>query len=371
MALLHQYKKNPVFGWHRVQYLLTGHITMIYKYHTNNSDIAKALYDAGLSIVPIKCDGSKRPPIKWRQYSNYQMPWFQLRHWFRSKGKPSGIGIICGIASGNLEVLDFDEDAETIFPQWSNEVGCRMPDLLNELPIVETPSSGFHLYYRCEAIEGNQKLAQRKVGDELLTLIETRGQGGLVVAPGSPLITHRLRKPYHLLQGDLKKIPTISTYQRNYLHDIARSFNEYKEEQKPQQTDLDHNCDQGRTQTNLCLNSDKGNPLFLHEEIWDCVDERPGDRFNRLATWDQILEPHGWTISHTRGNVIFWRRPNKYDEGHSATTGYGGDYLYVFSSNAEPFDENTGYRKFTAYSILNHNGDRSQAAKSLLRERKV
>jgi hypothetical protein len=48
------------------------------------------------------------------------------------------------------------------------------------------------LYYRCDVIEGNQKLAQRPAtaeevkenpNEKVLVLIETRGEGGYVVAP--------------------------------------------------------------------------------------------------------------------------------------------------------------------------------------------
>jgi hypothetical protein len=44
---------------------------------------------------------------------------------------------------------------------------------------VQTPSDGRHLYYRCETIAGNLRLAQRLGVDETPeTVIETPGEGG-------------------------------------------------------------------------------------------------------------------------------------------------------------------------------------------------
>jgi hypothetical protein len=62
-----------------------------------------------------------------------------------------------------------------------------------------------------------------------------------------------------------------------------------------------------------------------------------------------------------RGEVTFWRRPGK-NRGISATTGYCGDRLYVFSSNAHPFAPERAYSKFAAFTLLNCGGDFSKAA---------
>ena len=74
----------------------------------------------------------------------------------------------------------------------------------------------------------NQKLAESR---DKKTLIETRGEGGYVVAPGSPLACHPLKQPYQLIRGDLTQIPTITPDERQILLNTARSFNE-----RPQKT---------------------------------------------------------------------------------------------------------------------------------------
>jgi putative DNA primase/helicase len=80
--------------------------------------------------------------------------------------------------------------------------------------------------------------------------------------------------------------------------------------------------------------------------------DRPGDLFAAKASWEDILLPHGWRVVGHGGEVTLWCRPGKRG-GLSATTGYCGDHLYVFSSNAHPFEPEHAYSKFAAYTLLN------------------
>src|SRR5262249_49783232 len=66
-----------------------------------------------------------------------------------------------------------------------------------------------------------------------------------------------------------------------------------------------------------------------------------------------------------RSEVTHWRRPGK-NEGVSATTNYAGSgLLYVFTSNGAPFEADTAYTAFAAYTLLTHRGDFSAAAQAL------
>jgi hypothetical protein len=100
--------------------------------------------------------------------------------------------------------------------------------------------------------------------------------------------------------------------------------------------------------------------------------ERPGDVFNATATWADVLCPHGWRIVGTKDDLTLWVHPRAESGAHSATTGYitaaGNDVLSVFSTRT-PFQTvlNGGhtYTKFEAYTLLNHDGDRTKAAAAL------
>ena len=103
--------------------------------------------------------------------------------------------------------------------------------------MVRTPSGGRHVYYRCDEVEGNQKLAQRLIrgggengGDKLKALIETRGSGGYVLIPGCPVECHPVRRAYEFIQGDLTSIPRITPEVRALVMDSARAFSEYVQE---------------------------------------------------------------------------------------------------------------------------------------------
>lgn len=101
---------------------------------------------------------------------------------------------------------------------------------------------------------------------------------------------------------------------------------------------------------------------------------RPGDDYNRRADWGEFLTSHGWRVHHRAGDVTHWTRPGKDPRnGSSATTGHcsselRGDLLYVFSSDAAPFEADTAYDKFAAYTLIGHNGDFSAAGKALARD---
>jgi len=234
--------------------------------------VALSLRESGLSVIPIRSDGKKSPAVlSWKPYQSQIATPEELKGWFQNG---HGIGIIGGEVSGSLEILDFDDpDA---FREWRGLVErLGGDDLLKRLVFVETPSGGFHLYYRCQdGVEGNQKLAQSKDSDgKRKVLIETRGEGGYVIAPGSPEGCHQLRKLYKLLQGNLAEIPTITGEERDLLLNAARALDESVEPKRVISGDSDVSGD------------------------------RPGDDFNAGASWEEILEPRGWEKVEERGEV--------------------------------------------------------------------
>lgn len=92
---------------------------------------------------------------------------------------------------------------------------------------------------------------------------------------------------------------------------------------------------------------------------------RPGDDYNQRADWASTLMPHGWILVRQRGEITDWRRPGK-DDGISATTNYAGSgLLYIFSTNAVPFESETAYTPFAAFALLEHGGNFSAAAQAL------
>jgi putative DNA primase/helicase len=68
---------------------------------------ALVAHKAGLCVVPPKEDGSKAPLGEWKEYQTQRPSEFVLNGWYNN-GR-TGMGIVCGAVSGDLEVLDFDD----------------------------------------------------------------------------------------------------------------------------------------------------------------------------------------------------------------------------------------------------------------------
>src|SRR5262245_20119390 len=197
-------------------------------------DIALLYLRAGLSVLPVRRDGTKAPACgSWKQFQEQPVDEAQARQWW-GKGSPPGIAVLCGAASGGLEVIDFDREADALFPRWRALVEGAAPGLVERLTVVRTPGGGYHAWYRCGdmAPEGNTKLAglsaaeqdeeralaEREGRKAALTLIETRGEGGYALVPGSPPECHQSRACYEVISGPpLWRPAEVSVAERDLL----------------------------------------------------------------------------------------------------------------------------------------------------------
>ena len=301
---------------------------------------AQSYLAAGFSVIPIKADGSKAPALaQWKAFQQAQPGESQLERWF-GNDTPPGIGLIHGAVSGHSEALDFDQPGlYHKFAHLCHQQGWG--DLLDRLTLLETPSDGHHLLYRCtEPVGGNAKIAETP---DRKTLIETRGEGGYTLAPASPLACHPAGAPYLFLRGSMGTVPIITAAERAGLHDLARLFNQYADPRKI--------VDAPRQKTR------PGDGL------------RPGDDYNQRGDYPALLERHGWRELGQTGDKTLWQRPGKIGPGISATGNYAGSNLfYVFSVNAAPFAPQTAYSPFAVYSLLEHGGDFPAAARALAQE---
>ena len=187
------------------------------------ADRAEQYHAVGISIIPVRRDGSKRPAIAWTAHQSRLSTDAERAAWFGG-ASPYGIAAICGTVSGGLEVIDYDHDADATYAEFARMVEAAAPGLMTVLVTSRTPSGGYHLWYRCPetTIAGNRKLARTATGE---TLIETRGEGGYVVAPGSPSCCHPTGRPYEVWRGDPAiDMPEITIAERELLHRVARSL---------------------------------------------------------------------------------------------------------------------------------------------------
>lgn len=302
---------------------------------------ALAYHRAGYSILPIKADGSKSPDLPtWKLYATRCATESVVRSWY-PPALLRGIGIIGGAVSGNLEMIDFDLHVEANFPAWREMVEAEVPGLADRLPIVQTPREppGYHVYLRCdEGVSGNTILARTSEGK---TAIETRGEGGYVLAPGCPGECHPTGREYrHIAGPPVSQTPIITTEERAVLLRCARML-----DRAPADTPEDSSS------------------AYQDGEL------KPGADFNHRGTpFPDLLDRHNWTVF---GPGLL-TRPGK-SKGASATydhcvsRAHGWPLLKVFTSNAHPFEENKCYSRFAAYALLEHGGDFGKAAAELRR----
>ena len=189
--------------------------------HCSLLERARDYINSGLSVFPIRKDGSKAPALEhWTPYRERRADEAELVSWFSNDR--CGPGIVCGKVSGALLVFDFEY--KDIYDLWREQVVKQGYDqMIQACPIVETGSGGIHLYVRLdEPAPPGTKLASRPAADgKENLLIETRGEGHYVVAAGAPAECHPQKKPYTLLSGSLSSITVISMVDLHGLLEIA------------------------------------------------------------------------------------------------------------------------------------------------------
>lgn len=311
-------------------------------------ELAFQLHELGFCVYPPTADGTKRPDGKWQEHQERCCTEAELDRWYANGC--TGIGLMGGAVSGNLELFEFEGLAvrEGLWHAYKEAA-----DQLGLTPLLtrvcngwgdQSPSGGIHIYWRCEEpVDGNTELASRPPTAEELRanpkekvklLIETRGQGGyMVIAPSTGI--HPLGD-YVRLRGGPETVPVVTAAERAALLDLARSFDQMpKETAEPPRSN------------------------------WSAEVVRPGDDFNERGRWEDVLK--GWTRLFKSGRNEYWRRPGKTGRAWSATILDGVGPLYVHTTNSE-LDSLRAYSKFAAYTVLEHGGDWSAAAQELRRQ---
>ena len=307
-------------------------------------DYAYRYVDAGLSVIPLKLDGSKKPSLfSWKEYSERLPTEAELHEWFRH---PAGIGLITGSVSGGIEVIDFDMNV-LIWPLLS----MLDRSLVERLSIYETPG-GWHLIYRCDEICGNTKIAMWEPlhtpsrgkcygppGCGKGVRIETRGEGGYIVAEGSPCTVHELGLPYcHYMGPRLETLEAISPEERRSIWMAASEF------------DLSDQREEATQQACKQLHQSR-KPIDL---------ETPWDWFDRCGSWDGLLCPLGWK---RKGD--HWTRPGK-SHGTSASIGTNTDGIEVLSVWSTSVNlKQKHYGKFNALVEFQYGGNRTDAIREV------
>lgn len=305
----------------------------------SNKLLAAAYKYISNGICVIATKSNKRAFLKWEHLQDRIITNDEAEIQFEDK-RAEALAIITGKSSGNLEVIDLDAKYDvtgTLYDRYCQGINDNMPGLLMKLLIIRTRSGGYHFYYRCPVIEGNQKLARRHSTEEELkkdpddkikVLLETRGMKGYVVAP--PSEGYMAVQNHHITQ--------ITPDEREILLSLARSFNEILEE-----------------------------PLKAHKSSTHNPKDfslSPFDDYNKRGDIVELLQRHGWKVISDNSSRVIFRRPGK-DEGTSGNFNRDKGWFSVFSTSTV-FETQTAYHPAAVFCKLECNDNWSDCAKKLL-----
>jgi hypothetical protein len=218
----------------------------------------------------------------------------------------------------------------------------------------ETPSGGLHIHLQLLDCLPSRKqiIARRPKTDDANKneiLVESLGFGQQVVVAPSGGSTHPTGRSYREVHGDPSTAAPVTSSELADLFAIFRVLDETP----------------------------------ITEATGAKANQRPETLverdFNLRMTWEDVLEPYGWRKTRVvRGlkiTVQHWVRPGKKIDTSATTV---GGALCVFSTAAdlpafqlprELGGRGTGsLKKFDAFAILNHGGDRQAALHAAFRE---
>ncbi|MBZ6135741.1 bifunctional DNA primase/polymerase [Streptomyces olivaceus] len=326
---------------------------------------ARELHDAGLCVLPIKADGSKKPVVSWLQYKVTRSTPAEHDSWF-SGSKPRGLAVVYGAVSGNVEMIEFEGRALELLDEVTevmeaSGLGDAWAALLNGW-VTESPSGGLHCRVRIEGgdVPGSAKLASRLAEEHEYTdeerqrlrekpnsriirvLIETRGEGGYGLVEPSGGTVHASGKPYLRKAGGPTSIPSLPADVVDAIRTVCRMFDTLPVPEAPKTAP--------KPQAPL---PDGG--------------VRPGEDFEGRADWTDILRSVLRPLT-SRGHTTYWGWADGVG-GVKATTGRDPekDRLWVFATGSE-FQADVPYSKFGAYTLLEHGGNFKAAAAELRRK---
>jgi hypothetical protein len=125
---------------------------------TNYVKEAQFLISEGISVIPLKVDGSKLPKIKWKEYQTRLMSEKEIIEYCFECG---GLAGITGSVS-NLLCLDFDLDKQLLSQNYWAMFMAEVPkELKKKMLVNRTRSGGYHIWMRVDFTDKSRKLTHR------------------------------------------------------------------------------------------------------------------------------------------------------------------------------------------------------------------
>lgn len=293
----------------------------------------------GWRVLPIRA-GTKVPPMRSWQHAATTDP-ATIENWWNGLYRDAGVGIATGQQSG-IWVLDIDADHGGI------ETLRQLVQKHGALPKgsrVDTPSGGFHLYFRNPA--GLHVATTKNISG---SGIDVRGDGGQVLAP--PTI-HPNGRPYAWARQHDQTEPDAPEWLLDLVVPARAQEPAPKPKPKPSPS------------PSPSLATDSGSAAAEITEAYD---------------WHELLTEDGWTLAtrQTNGDSQ-WTRPNKSTSAGVSAILHEPDGPFVnYSTSADDLCQTWAHNSTSdcwSYSLFGYvaatryDGDRSETARDWARKR--
>ena len=165
-------------------------------------EIALEYSKNGFSIMPVYPNSKNPVLIEWQQFSYRKPTLAEINKWFNNN-KTYNIGIVCGEASNNLEILDIDDPR--IFEAFFSDIKTLQ---------IRTQSGGYHLYFKVNRFSTNRVKLDKWP-------IDFRTNGGFVMAPPSEM---NEKKWTIARESEIAEIENLEEFVRARLPQIETPF---------------------------------------------------------------------------------------------------------------------------------------------------
>ncbi|MGL6139935.1 MAG: DUF3987 domain-containing protein, partial [Planktothrix sp.] len=293
--------------------------------------IIQNFLDSGINILPINAE--KKPfnvkNGKLLEWAKYKSEFITNNGLFDGA---YGICQVCGTISGNLTGIDIDTKNDLNGDLWNlfwEKLQEFLPEICEHILVEQSPSGGYHLYYRAENLAKNHVIAKNKQGQGL---IEIKGEGGLLTCFPTP--------KYRVIQGKFSNLPRLTEAQHQIVLSISQSLSEFIEFKDIKDAPRKEFSETSNEKSHFVQYNEKGDVI-------------------------ELLEANGWKALYSKNDKIFLRRPNSKSRVPHATFNYYPNITYIFSSNTE-FEQFKGYSKSAIFCHYECGGDWKLCSKKLL-----
>ena len=164
------------------------------------------LISEGISVIPLKPDGSKEPLIKWKEFQERKPTPEEITLW---KEQTNNFAAVCGAVSGNLTIIDIDH-AELFEKLNLGEVAAKTK--------TDKTPHGYHIWLRTETLRNDKNLEYEGTKE-----IEFKSNNALVTIASS--VNEDGIRYEHFLTSPQK----IATVPDGFFSDLEKIYNDYRQ----------------------------------------------------------------------------------------------------------------------------------------------